>query len=228
VLLAKECATLATLSSGRFELGLGAGVAEGDFRMAGVPYERPGARVDRLAETLGIVKALLDGQEVNVNGAHSRAAGARLVPPLQGPRPRILVAGAGRRVLSLAAREADVIGLGVSPAADEAAVSEKVGWVREAAGDRVSDLELCLSLAAIQGGVPPEVAARVGERLRAYMRVDVDQLFQARTPSVLAGTLDEMCDQLLGRRARLGISYVTVPDDLMEAFAPVLEGLAGR
>src|SRR5207249_154527 len=104
-LLAKECATIAALSGGRFELGLGAGVAEDDFRMAGVPYEQPGTRVDRLAETLGIVKALLGGQEVNVNGVHYRAAGARLVPPSQGPRPRLLVAGAGRRVLSLAARE---------------------------------------------------------------------------------------------------------------------------
>jgi probable F420-dependent oxidoreductase len=229
VLLAKECATLDLLSGGRLEVGLGAGVAEIDFRMAGIPFHQPGPRVDRLAETVGIVKALLSGQEVNVSGTHYNAAGARLAPPpLQQPRPPILVAGAGKRVLSLAAREADVVGLGISPADDEAVVSEKVGWVREAAGSRFPDLELCLSLAAIEGDVPPEVAARIRERLQAYMHVDVDQLLRARVPSVLAGSMDEMCEQLLARRERLGISYVTVPDDLMEPFAPVVERLAGR
>jgi probable F420-dependent oxidoreductase len=228
VLLAKECATLALLSGGRFEVGLGAGVGADDFQMAGVPFEQPGARVDRLAETIGIVKTLLSGEEVNAGGAHYHTASARLVPPPQQPRPPILVAGSGRRVLSLAAREADVVGLGVSPADDDAAVSAKIEWVRDAAGDRFPDLELLLSLAAIEHDVPPEVLARVRGRMRTYMRVDVDHLLQARVPSVLAGAPDDMCDQLLSRRERLGISYVTVPDDLMEPFAPVVERLSGR
>ena len=228
VLLAKECASIGLLSGGRFEVGLGAGVGPDDFRMAGLDFGSPGERVGRLRETLAIVKALLHGQEVTTAGAHFRTEGARLVPPPAQPPP-ILVAGSGQRMLELAAREADVVGLGVSPADDETAVAEKVAWVRAAAGERFPQLELLISLAAMQGeSVSPETAARLRERLSRFMRLDLEQLFASGSASVLAGTTDEMCETLLRRRERLGISYVTVPEDLMEALAPVVRRLAGR
>ena len=252
VLLAKECATLSLLSGGRFDVGLGAGVGADDFRMAGLEFGTPGRRVARLQETLRTVKALLHGQEIappltprragdapaaaggaeaagepGAKPADARPAGVRLLPPST-QSPHIMVAGSGRRLLEVAAREADVVILGASPADAEAAVAEKVAWVRAAACDRFPELELCLSLAAVESpAVPPNIAAQVRERLARYMRVDLDQIIDAGSPSVLVGSPDAMCDALQRRRDRLGISFVTVPDDLMDAFAPVVQRLSG-
>jgi probable F420-dependent oxidoreductase len=227
LLLARECATLDFLSGGRFELGLGAGVGEEDFRQAGLPFDPPGARVDRLAETLAIVKALFAGQEVNFSGAHHVITGARgYPPPIHPPHPPILVAGAGQRMLALAAREADIIALGVRPPAGDAELAEKVELLRREAGDRFDQVELSFNLVAVVGEAP--LPASVGQRLRFMMKLDLDQLVQAKSPFVLTGTGDQMCEQLLERRERLGFSYVTVPDDLFELFAPVVERLAGH
>lgn len=224
VLLARECATLDFLSGGRFELGLGAGVGGEDARQAGFPPDRPGIRVDRLAEMLGILDVLLSGQEANVNGVYYRVAGARSYPPsVQKPRPPILVAAGEKRSLALAAREADIVALGVRPDQDEAVLAEKIGWLHREAGDR--QLELNMNLVAVVGQGHPETRTR--ERLRSLFGLDLDELVRAGSPFVVSGTTDEMCEQLLGLRERLGISYVTVPADLMDTFAPVVERLAG-
>jgi len=227
LLLARECATLDFLTGGRFELGLGAGVSEDDFRQAGIPFGQPGARVDRLTETLAIVKALWSGQEVTVGGSHDTVAGAHgYPPPVQQPRPPILVAGAGRRMLSLAAREADIVALGVGATAGEAEVSEKIDWLRQEAGDRFPRLELSLNLAAVVGDEPLD--PRVHQRLHAIFHVDLDQLVKAGSLFVLAGSVDQICEQLLACRERLGVSYVTIAHDMMETLAPVVERLAGQ
>jgi probable F420-dependent oxidoreductase len=201
-LLAQECATLDLLSGGRFELGLGSGVGGEDARQAGLPDDPPGARVDRLAETLDALKALLR------------------------PRPPILVAAGGRRALALAAREADIVSLGVRPHGGEAALAEATGWLRNAAGERFPSLELSLTLLAVVGDAPP--APQLRGRLRGMFGLDLDDLVRAKSPFVAAGGVDEMCAQLLERRERLGISYVTVPADLMDALAPVVARLSGR
>lgn len=227
-LMARECATLDFLSGGRFELGLGAGVDDDDFRRAGLPVERPGARVDRLAETLRAVKALLSGQGAPADGSPDAAASAAVYPPpVQRPRPPILVGGSGRRLLSLAAREADIINLGTgTDGLTERALADRIEWLRHEAGDWFPQLELSLNSVAVVGSEPP--APWVLERLRMFHRVDLDELVQARSPFVVAGSPDQMAEQLLELRGRLGISYVMVADDLMDAFAPVVERLAGR
>src|SRR4051794_26127538 len=118
VLLARECATLDFLSGGRFELGLGAGRpgAEGDNRKLGIPFESGGVRVARLAEALGVMKRLLSGETVDFAGEHYSIAGANIFPtPMQRPHPPIMVAASGPRLLGLAAREADIVALGVTP-----------------------------------------------------------------------------------------------------------------
>src|SRR5207302_4705390 len=116
VLLAKEAATLDVISGGRFELGLGAGrpQADEDNRMLGLPFDSGGVRVDRLAESLALIKALLAGGEATATGPHYAAEGAQVAPgAVQQPRPPILLAGWGRRLLSVAAREADIVALGM-------------------------------------------------------------------------------------------------------------------
>jgi probable F420-dependent oxidoreductase len=222
VLLARESATLDFLSNGRFELGLGAGrpAAEDDARKLGIPFQGGGTRVDRLAEALEIISGLLSGDRVTASGPHYAAADAdAFPPPVQQPRPPILVAGSGRRLLSLAATKADVVALGAGPSASLDDLAEKVSWVRQAAGERFADLELNLNLVAV-GEAHPMVTARFG--------LSFEDLVRAGSPFLVVGTPDEMCEQLLRRRETLGTSYVTVGQAFFEPFAPVVERLAGR
>jgi probable F420-dependent oxidoreductase len=214
-LLARECATLDFLSGGRFEPGLGAGLGDEDSRRAGFPDEGPGARVDRLAETLGILRGILGGE--------GDVADLRYPPPVQQPQPPILVAAGGKRSLALAAREADIVSLGVRPDLGEKVLAERIGWLRSEAGDRFSRLELNINLVAVvgEGGLQD----RVRQRVRGLFGVNLDDIVRAGSPFVVSGSTEEMCEQLLGLQERLAISYVTVPDDLMDAFAPVVERL---
>src|SRR5262249_34661612 len=139
VLLAKEAATLDFLSGGRFELGLGAGrpTAANDNRMLGLPFDSGRVRLARLAESLALGKALLSLSEpVTASGMHYQVQDAQVGPaPIQQPRPPILIAASGKEMLALAAREADIIALGVAPTATESEVADKVDWIRESAGD---------------------------------------------------------------------------------------------
>jgi len=221
LLLAKEAATLDVLSGGRFELGLGAGrpAAAEDNRMMGLGFDSGGVRVSRLTESLALLKALLAGEPATASGPHYAVAGAE-ISPRPAHRPPILVAGNGRRLLSLAAREADIVALAVAPTAPEAAVAEKVGWLREAAGPRFDQLELNLNLMAVGDQVPRYISAQMG--------LTAAGLAASGSVAALMGTTDEMCATLLRRRESLGISYLMVGDELMEVFAPVVERLAGK
>jgi probable F420-dependent oxidoreductase len=218
VLLAKDAASLDLLSGGRLELGIGAGRpnAADDYRMLGLPFESGSVRLARLAESLRVLKALFAGEPVPGSNADVSPR------PLQQPRPPILVAGSGPRMLALAAREADIVALGVGPTADEAEVADKVRLVREAAGsvERFEQLELNINLMAVGHQVPRFIASQMG--------LSADDLARAGAISALVGAPDEMCATLQRRRDELGISYILVADELMEGLAPVVERLAGR
>jgi alkanesulfonate monooxygenase SsuD/methylene tetrahydromethanopterin reductase-like flavin-dependent oxidoreductase (luciferase family) len=142
--------------------------------------------------------------------------------PVQQPHPPILVAGSGRQLLSLAAREADIIAIGLPPTTTEADVAERIGWIREAAGDRLSrgQIELNVNLMAVGDQVPRWIAAQMGLSAR--------DLADRGSVAALTGTTAEMCEQLVRRREQLGLSYVLVSDEFMDLFAPVVEHLAGR
>jgi probable F420-dependent oxidoreductase len=223
VMLAKEAATLDLLSGGRFELGIGAGrpTAAAESRMLGIPFETGGIRLARLAESLATIKPLLAGQRASAAGQHYAAEDAEISPlPIQQPHLPILIAGSGPRLLALAAREADIVALGIGPDANEAAVAEKIVLLREAAGERFEHLEININLMMVGERMPRWIAAQFG--------ADAGQLARSGAVPVLAGTTDEMCDTLERRRETLGVSYIMVSDELMEALAPVVERLAGR
>jgi probable F420-dependent oxidoreductase len=223
VLLAKEAATVDLVSDGRFELGLGAGRpgAVDDNRMLGLPFGSGGERVAALEESLPLIKALLSGETASARGPRYAAASAEIAPrSVQHPHPPILVAGSGRRLLSLAAREADIVALGVAPTEPEAGVAERIAWLQEAAGQRFGDLELNVTLMAVGDQVPRWVSSQLG--------VTAEELASSGAVAALFGSVDEMCETLWRRREGLGVSYVAVSDEMMDALAPVVERLAGR
>jgi probable F420-dependent oxidoreductase len=221
VSLAKDLATLDLLSGGRVELGIGAGRpdSETENQMLGLPFDTGAVRVARLAESLALLKTLLAGQRPAANGTYYQSANAQISPlPVQSRVP-ILVAGAGRQMLRLAAREADTIAFGLSPDTTESSVAERIDWIREAAGDRFADIELNVNLMAVGDQVPQQIAAR--------MHLTARDLAERGSFAAVVGTTEQMCEQLIQRRQRLGFSYFLVSDELMEAFAPVVERLRG-
>lgn len=227
VVLAREAATLDLLSGGRFELGIGAGLGPGDYGFAGIPFDRPGLRIERMEEAVQILDRLLRGETLSFSGKYYQIAEAKPDPkPAQQPRPPILMGGSGKRFLSLAGRLADSISIGTGrDDPSEASLAERVRWIEEAAGERFPEIELGLNLAAVIGpeGPTPAVAARA----RRFLVHDIETLIREKSPLVLTGTPDDMCEQLVGIRERLGLSYVTLGYDVAEAAAPLIERLSG-
>ena len=236
VVLAKEMATLDLATEGRVEFGLGAGWKRTDYEESGMAYDRPGVRIARMAEGLAVMKALWASPEpVTYQGEHYRIDGAIGTPqPHTRPHPKVCIGGGGRKILSLAAREADIIGVNATLTAGElsaeaattttpAAFDEKVGWIREAAGARLDDIELQCHCAFV---MVTDTREQIAESMAPAFGLSVDEALDV--PIVLLGTVDQLCEAVEARRARYGFSYWIVPDTAMEAFAPVVERLAGR
>ena len=232
---AKEAATVDLLSGGRLELGMGAGWLRSDYEQSGIALDPPGVRIDRLEEGLAVVKGLLAGGKFSFCGTHYTVTNHPGTPlPAQRPRPPILVGGGGRRILALAGREADIvsvnfdlssgaIGTHLGATATAGATAEKVGWVREAAGDRFDDIEL--SHTAYLSMVTDDRDA-VAAGLGSGFGLDRDQVLAM--PNFAIGTVAEIADELERRRDELGFSYVVVGGECHEAMAPVVARLAGR
>ncbi len=235
VVLAQEMATVDVLSGGRVELGLGAGWMRADYDRSGIPMGAPSERIDRLAEAVRILKEVFAAAgPVTFTGAHYRVAGhAGLPVPAQRPWPPIVIGGSGRKVLSLAAREADVVGLNVSlregslgaaggASATWAATVDKLAIVREAAGPRWEALELEVYVHATAVG--PRCS---GDLDRAATALHLSVPDAAASPHVLVGDVAQVCDALVRRREELGISYISVNADAVEQMGPVVARLAG-
>ena len=231
--LAKEAATIDVLSGGRFELGLGGGWLRAEYDQTGIPFEAPGTRIERLEEAVTIIKGLLAGERVTFAGRHYTIADLEGRPtPVQRPHPPIAIGGGGRRTLTLAAREASIVGLVPRARRDgsgldmtdlsDAATREKLEWVRSAAGDRFDSLEIHALIQAVAVGERRTAAA---DQLASRFKVARDVVLE--TPYVLLGTIEEICETLWERRERYGISYLTVFERDMEVFAPVVARLAG-
>ncbi len=235
LVLAKELATIDVLSDGRLEIGIGAGWMRSDYEQAGIPYDRPGVRIDRFEEALAIIKGLMSPDLYSFTGRHYTVTEHDGRPkPLQRPHPPILIGGGGRRVLSIAAREADIVGINgsmhagvIGPEAiatmTAEAVDEKVAVVREAAGERLASIEVNVRVFMVN--VTDDRAAAV-EFLATALHVE--QRMVEETPFALIGSPAKLVEDLLARRERWGMSYVVVGADDVERFAPVVEQLTGR
>jgi probable F420-dependent oxidoreductase len=234
-LVAREALALDVLSGGRVELGLGAGSAMSapEHASSGVAFDRAPVRIARLAETVAVLDGLLRGESVTFEGTHHRLEDHHAwPPPVQAPRPPLLVGGSGRRVLATAAARADIVSLsaGITVSSDggkptisrfgASAVDEQIGIVR--AISRSRDVELhALVQRVIVTDDRQAAAERVVEHISA---VTVDDVLGS--PYLWIGTVDEICEQVLAARDRWGISYFSVFSDALEAAAPIVARLA--
>ena len=234
VVLAKEAATLDLLSEGRLDFGLGAGWQVSDYEQTGIPFDAPGIRIERMAEALQIIKSFFAGGSVSFTGKHYKVEGVEAAPtPVQKPHPPIVLGGGGKRMLHLAGREADIVSVNFNLSEGRVnrnlvrtglaeATDEKVGWIKEAAGDRFAAIEL--SVTVFVANVTDDRDTVAGA-LAAGLRSEPDEILQ--TPHFLIGTVEQIVDDLQARRERFGISYVVVPDEAAVSLAPVVERLTG-
>lgn len=222
-ILAKEVATLDLLSQGRFELGIGAGNWPSDFEQMGIPFESVGTRIGRLIESLHIIKKMFTEETVNFTGKYYTITDMKLTPkPIQKPYPPIHIASSGQRMLTIAAQEADSINItprgtlkGVDPEdATPEAVQRKIHWIREAAGERFSQIEFGCSAFHILIENGQTVSGKEQMRGPEMKRITM--------------SVEQAVEYLLEQRERFGSSYVQVLDSQLEAFTPVVARLAGK
>ncbi len=233
-ILAKEAATIDLLCDGRLELGVGAGWMRTDYDQLGLPYDSPAVRVDRFEEALHVIKQCFTGEKFTYHGEHYRVSDYAAWPkPVQQPRPPLLIGGGGKRVLSIAAREADIVGINPNLRAGEIGLDatldslrektdEKVQWVRDAAGARFDELEIQMRffITSVR-----DDRMKLAEQLAPAFGVTPEEALESG--AALVGTVDEIVEQLHERRERWGLSYVVVGDANVEEFAPVVAKLAG-
>jgi probable F420-dependent oxidoreductase len=237
VILAKEIATLDLLSNGRVELGLGAGFSRAEYDQAGIPFAPPGTRVERLEEAIRVLKGLFAAGPFTFAGKHYRVTNCDGFPkPVQRPHPPILIGAAGSRMLSIAAREADIVGFqAVSTAhgtvVDDPrprlapAVTQRLDHVRHSAGERFGRIELSLVAMVIITGRRPEAADDLA-RDRGWSGVSPEQVLDM--PSVFIGSVDQIVETMQARRERYGFSYYVLMDHVLEQTAPIVARLAGK
>lgn len=230
--LARELATIDQLSEGRLEVGVGAGWKRLDYERSGIPMDPPKVRVDRMIEHVAVLKGLFGEGPFSFEGDHYRITDLEGTPkPYRPEGPPFLVGGGGKRVLSFAARTADIVGVNPSihsgevdtAAAQDAlpsSIDEKVGWVRTAAGDRLDEIEInaWLSVAAIT-----DDAVGVASVLADVFATTPQEVLDA--PVTLIGSPGEIRERLEERRERWGYSYITIPQDQLRAFAPIVAEL---
>ncbi len=230
-LLAQEAATLDLLTDGRFELGIGAGWLKDEYDRVGIPWEGGGVRAEKLEEAVHLIKSLLKDGEASFDGRHYRVRDLRgLAARVRRPHPRIVIGGGGRRVLSIAAREADTISVMPRARRDGGLASdftardydEKISWIRAAAGSRFGDIELnvLVQVVAVTDDVEAEAA-----RVASEWDSDADTILDS--PLILIGSVDEIVNRVRQRRERYGFTYLTVFEKDMERFAPIAVRLRG-
>jgi probable F420-dependent oxidoreductase len=234
VVLAKEMATIDVLSGGRLEIGLGAGWLGGEYEAMGLPFEPAAIRVEKLDETVAVMKAIFDEGSVSFHGRYFRVEGFEGVPkPEQRPWPPLAIGGGSPSVLRLAARQADIVSLnydnrsgklgadGIQRSTAEA-TRRKVEWVREAAGERFDQIEMEISANFVDvTDDPATTARRLGDQFGLTDRDIMEH------PHVLIGSIDGICEELVRRRETYGISYLTIGEDAATAFGPVVARLTG-
>jgi probable F420-dependent oxidoreductase len=222
VILARQAATLDMLSNGRFQFGLGCGYDPRDYEQTGIIFAEAGERVSRFEEALQLIKAFFTQETVSYTGKYYQTQEFKTSPKsIQKPHPTLYEGGSCKRVLSIAAREANIIGVGNK--GGPSAIQQKLDWIREAAGERFEQIELASTIFAVAVTERvEEVASKIAEKMRMTPQDVVQHL------PVLIGNPEQIASTLLTRREKYGISSIEIIEPHMESFAPVLALLAGQ
>jgi probable F420-dependent oxidoreductase len=240
--LAQELATLDRLSGGRLDIGIGAGWNKPEYDAIGIPFEPVGVRIKQLTEAIAVIKGCFAEEPFSFAGEHYTITDLDDIPaPVQRPHPPFFLGGGGKRLLTLAAREAQVIGVSPrlvsvdgKPVPDPrsitaAATEEKIGWIREAAGDRFAEIELNTYPATgpiVVTNEPRAEAQRRVDRVRDRTGVELTVEEVLESPHTYVGSTKDLIAKFLELRERFGISSFLIDD--LDAMAPVVEELAGR
>jgi probable F420-dependent oxidoreductase len=225
--LAQELATIDAMTDGRLEIGIGAGWNRPEYEAAGLRFDPPADRLRRMEASLRMIRQALRGGSIDheADDAYPAIHQDRLPTSIQRPHPPFLVGGGGPKLLAWAAREADIIGLdprslpGGGGDPDDitgAAIDRKIGWTREAAGERWADLEINIAV----WEVDPDFHTRRGTPPPRARGISENEL--PLSPHYLVGDTDEMVETLLARRERWGISYITMPASALPILEPVI------
>lgn len=237
VITAKEVATLDMLSEGRADWGMGAGWLPSDYESTGVAFDPAAVRVERLEESVRLMKALFSGQQVDHDGKHYSVKGLTATPsPVQRPHPPLIIGAAQRRMLRLAGAEADIVS--ISPSWDarqigpyppsisvEEGTDRQIGWIAEgaaSAGRTLDDLELSLTIIPV---IVTDDAEAGFANAATPNGLTADEA--RRAPHVLVGSVEQIAETIQHRRERWGLSNWVIPVEAAAAFAPVVARLAG-
>jgi probable F420-dependent oxidoreductase len=235
--LAREAATLDLLTDGRLELGLGTGYLHWDYAGTGIRLDSPRVRIDRLEESIQIIKGLLSGEAMTYTGQYYSVNNLSVTKTVQQPHPPLLLGGGSKRVLSLAAREADIVSFNIRTTPEGGfdpgsvtpeATLQKLAWVLQAGGERLSALEfnvLC-SKAAVSEHPLREVEGFVARWKQIGVPYTVEGVMAS--PHTLVGSAAQIAEKLERNREEYGFSYISIFDDDFESFAPVVKLLAGK
>ena len=236
VLLAKEIATMDQITGGRVDFGLGAGWLERDYEQTGIQYDRPGVRISRMEEALAVFKGAWSGEAFNYDGEHYTVKDHTGFPvPAQKPHPPIYIGGGGQRILGIAGREADIIGVhvrfgpeGALDSADtfRAEMDKRIEWIKAGAGDRFDDIELALLLFAAKVVDSDAAKQREIESIAEANGLSVDAV--EASPYFLVGTEDDMVEQVEGLRETYGVSHFTVTPGDVDGFSAVVKRLSSN
>lgn len=235
VVLAKEAMTIDLLSNGRLELGLGAGWLKDEYEAVGLTMDTPGTRISRLEDVIRAVKAYCVEDELAVNNESVKWNEFQGLPkPVQTPHPPIMIGGGSKRVLTLAGETADIVsfnfnnrqgvigpdGVQMSTAAETA---KKLDWIKAGAGDRFDQIELEIgAYFTFVTDQPDPIVSMFSQNFG----LPEDEMRQH--PHALFGGVSAICDELERRREAYGISYITVGEDNIDSFAPVVDQLNGH
>ena len=230
VMLAKEIATMDVLSGGRVELGIGAGWSVPDYSQMGIPYEPPAVRVARLEEAVPLLDRLLREEIVDHTGTHYTLRQARILPrPAQQPRPPFMIGGGGARVLKLAARQAEIVGF--APSLDASGRPRPRSLTMGGLRERVKRFDRHAAGRAVEKNLWV-FDAGVTDHARSFSRAAATIAKRGanalvRSPFFLYGTRASLRSHLRDLREELGISYIAVPGQAMDEFAPLVQELRG-
>ena len=236
--LAKDLATLDVLSGGRLDVAIGAGWNKPEYDAIGLPFDPIGVRVSRLTEAIAVLKGCFAEGPFSFEGEHYTITDYDGQPkPIQRPHPPIFIGGGGRRTLTLAAREADIVGLAPRILSEQradplsitwAATEEKLDWVREAAGDRFDELTFNVYPSQWPITVTDDLrgeARKVIERMKERTGIELSEADVIDSPHIFIGSIERFVEKFQQLRERLGVSSFMVGS--LEELAPVVERLAG-